>query len=138
MTVKSALLATTCLALAGCLTFSEFDRNLAGFHGRPVQAAFDVLGYPDLQQQFGQETVYTWATSGSRSLPMPTTSTTRGVVGGTPVTATTTTVQQVAFDADCKVKLIADAAGTVTKHQYEGTDLGCEAYMRRLYKAARE
>lgn len=124
--------------LSGCLTFSEFDRNLSAFHGQPAQAAFDVLGYPDLQQQFGGDTVYTWATSGRRSLPVPTASTTTGLAGGVPYTATTTGTGSIDVAADCKVKLVTDAAGVITRHQYEGTDLGCESYMRRLYKAARK
>ena len=137
MRKKLIFAAAAMLALSGCLTWGEFDANLAALKGRPAKDVFDLLGYPDQQQQFGDETVYSWFSNSSGALVMPTTSTTTAYIGAKPVTATTTGTQVLPVNYACKLKLVADPAGVIQKYQYEGDAGGCEPYMRALYKAAR-
>ena len=125
------------LSLSGCLSFGDFETNLAAFQGRPVQDAFDVLGYPAGKQEFGQDTVYTWARDHRGAMILPQTTNTTGYVGGTQFGATSTTSQVVPMHYACTVKLIAGPDGVVRKWQYEGNAGGCEPYMRSLRKAAK-
>lgn len=137
--IRSLLPALLCaLALAGCLSFNAFDEGLAGFKGRPVSEAFDALGYPDGQQQFGEETVYTWGSSYTGVAFSPSTTTTSGAIGSTPFRATTTGTAAVPVSYECTIKMIVGPDQVVRKYQWEGNRGGCESYMRRLQRAAQK
>lgn len=124
-------------ALSGCLTWGGFEEGLASFKGRPVSEAFDVLGYPAQQQQFGDDTVYTWATSHTGVIVTPTTSTTSGTVGSTPFRATTTGMGTTPVSYACTVKLIVGPDNLVRRYDFEGNMGGCEGYMQRLHRASK-
>ncbi|MFZ7096718.1 hypothetical protein ACOPJQ_02390 [Luteimonas dalianensis] len=125
------------VSLSSCLTWSGFEEGLASFKGRPISEAFDVLGYPAQQQQFGDDTVYTWATSHTGVAIAPTTSTTSGTVGSTPFNATTTGMQTTSVSYACTVKLIVGPDNLVRRYDFEGNMGGCEGYMQRLHRAAK-
>lgn len=120
------------IILSGCVTFGQMETGLKALMGHDERVAFDLLGYPSAKQQFGEETVYTWAVSNSGVLIMPQTATTTGYVGSTPVYGTTTYSEAVSVNYSCKIKLISDSNNVLRKWEYEGNIGGCESYINRL------
>ena len=96
---------------SGCVAMMEGGLN--ALMGEKYTAAFDVLGYPTYKQEYGTETVYVWVVDRSGSMLLPSTSTVQGYVGSTPVYGTITSTQQVAYQALCNIKLVANKWGSL-------------------------
>jgi hypothetical protein len=125
-------LALGVFALGGCSTFSNIEKGLTALEGRPIQAAFDRLGYPDGQMMVGSETVYTWGRSFTMNMPQYQTATTTGNVGSVPYSANTGYSTTVPMQMQCSIKVVADAAGNIKTWQYDGNMGGCSAYSSAL------
>lgn len=118
--------------VSGCATFAQMERGLGYLMGKNEQTAFNVLGYPNGKQQFGEDTVYYWSVSSSGALILPQSSTTYGTVGTTPVYGTTTYNQVVPVNYNCQIKLISSKDGILKSWEYNGNIGGCKNYINRL------
>lgn len=119
---------------AGCMSFEYMNQGLHPLVGKNVKTAFEVLGYPDGKQQFGDETVYVWSTNKSSAVLMPQTASTTGMVGLTPVYGTTTYNQAVPINYDCTIKVITGQDNIVKSCEWSGNTFGCDLYRERLTK----
>lgn len=123
---------TLLILVTGCATFGDMERGLESLKQKDASVAFDVLGYPSMQQKFDHDTVYTWQINNSGILVLPQTSTVSGNVGGVPVYGTTTSSQIASVSYNCQVKVIADWQGKIKSWEYYGNYGGCKPYIARL------
>lgn len=131
------LLKVVCLALGvasvgGCVTFGQFEEGLNSLVGKHEREAYAALGYPSSKQDFSGEVVYIWDRSGTTTSVVPSTTTTSGYVGTTPVTGTTRSNQVVQRAYNCNIKIIVGADSIIKKWEYMGDKAGCSPYMKRL------
>lgn len=130
--MKFVAVVLLCLSMAACATFGQLETGLKALMGRDAQTAFNVLGYPSGQQQFGTHTVYYWSLNSSGALIMPQTSTVSGYVGNAPVSGSVYSTQVVPVNYSCQIKLVANEAGILTNWEFHGNIGGCESYINRL------
>lgn len=128
--VSFGLLATL-LGVSGCATH-QLDESLRGLIGQPVSVAVAHLGYPDAEREVMGTKIYVWSSSHQGVMPMPSTSTTTGYVGGAPVYGQTTGTTWVPLNAQCSIQLAVDADGTIKQYQWRGNQPGCRSYARML------
>lgn len=99
---------------------------------RHESEVFRALGYPNAQQSFGGDTVYVWGRSAAGTMFVPQTSTTTGYVGRTPIYGTTTTMQPVALNYNCTIRVIVGETRVAKSWEYDGNIGGCSEYIKRL------
>lgn len=104
---------------------------MTSLQGKPVQAAFAALGYPDQEMTIAGKKVYVWATNYSGSYTVPTTSTATTYVGTTPINTTIYGSETQSYNANCKIRVISDG-GTIIDWDAEGNEYGCSSYADRL------
>ena len=119
------------LFVIGCAS-TYVDRGLSDLLGKNIQLAFNVMGYPDTKQEFGNKTVYIWGHSSSSTMFVPQVATTTGYVGGTTYTANTFGSTLVPINAQAKIKIVADSSGTITNYEWQGNQYGLGVYSNRL------
>lgn len=126
--MKIAIFAVASVMLVtGCAT-AQLDKGLRGLIGQTMETAIDHLGYPDGQRQVMGDTVYVWSTNHQAFLPMNTTTTTTGAVGGTPYYGTTNSMALVPVAAACTVQIATDNEGIIKRYQWFGNQMGCARY----------
>jgi hypothetical protein len=118
--------------LSGCATFGQMEKGLNALLGKNIQTAFNVLGYPNGKQVFGNDTVYFWQVNHGGSLILPQLNTTYGTIGTTPVYGTSTSTQIVPIHYNCLIKIITDQYDIIKRWEYRGNIAGCEGYINRL------
>ncbi len=128
-----SVLVLTLTMLTGC-AFTHMSKGLEALNGRNVEIAFSVLGYPDLKQEFGGDTVYTWNRNRSGTLFLPQTSTTTGKIGAKMVSCTTTQNQAVPVNYNCTIKIATDNDGVIKHWEWSGNQAGCAPYAKKLRK----
>lgn len=121
----------TVLALSGCAT-QQLDRGLQGLLGHNIQEVVAIWGYPDAQREVMGDTVYIWSTNQNVSMPLMTSSTTTGHIGGTPVYGTTSQLQFVPMAFACTVQLAVNPDRMIKNYQWEGNQGGCRRYSSRF------
>ena len=130
--MKYVLLALVALLLGSSCVSTHMDKGLAALHGKKIETAFSVLGYPDSKQEFGDDTLYVWSNSRSGGMFLPTSSTSYGYVGSTPVYGTTTYNQFVPVSYFCTIKLVTDSTDCIKHWEWSGNMGGCQGYAERL------
>lgn len=127
---RSLLVLAAALSLTGCYSmtsFAKLDRALPTFQGRPVADVVNYLGYPSSERTTMGKKIYVWSTAFTQVLPS-TTSTT-GTVGGTPVTVNSTGMRS--YDLACEIRVIT-VNDIVESFEYEGNNGACARYSRAL------
>jgi hypothetical protein len=119
------------LALTGCVG-QQMDEGLKRLLGQNVKAAVAKIGYPDSQRTMLGDTIYVWGVSRDTIAPIPTSSTTTGMVGGSLITGTTTGTSFVPVNLNCKIQLATGANGVIKQYQWSGNAGGCSSYARAL------
>jgi hypothetical protein len=119
------------IALSGCVG-QRLENGLRSLIGQPISVAANRLGYPDGEREILGDKIYFWSTSHSAMLPMANTTTTTGMVGGTPVYGQTTGMTMVPVHAQCTIQLAVDSAGLIKSWQYRGNPMGCRSYASAL------
>ncbi|MBE7496869.1 MAG: hypothetical protein HS117_18155 [Verrucomicrobiaceae bacterium] len=127
------LLAALCLLLPSCV-FKVLDQGLADLKGKPIETAFDVLGYPSSKLELGNDTVYKWNTSFSSVMPIPQVANTTGLVGATPFQMQTTSAGFIRQDHAGEISIGANKKGVIQRCSYYGTERGLHAYAECLDK----
>lgn len=136
--------------LSGCAA-QQVEKGLQAMVGQPVQTAFNILGYPESKQSFGNDEVYVWTHQRSGGMLLPQVATTSqtygaqtmyGNVGRTPVygnispqTVTSTTLynQYVPMQGEFTIKIAADSkTGVIKNWQTSGNQMGAQAYAGAL------
>ena len=125
-------------ALQGC-ALNTLNKGLPLLMGESLETAVQVFGLPNQKYEYGSETVWVWNNSFGGVIPIysPSTSTTTGYVGTTPISATTTTgsTSYMPVQYQCEIKLKTDASGTINHWQYYGNEGGCSTYAGPLKRA---
>lgn len=119
------------LALAACAT-RQLNEGLKGLMGQNIQTAVSRLGYPDGQRTMMGNTIYIWSGSHSAAIPLMTTSSTSGMVGGTPVYGTTTNTNWVPVNYNCTIQIATDSDGVIKSYQWSGNEGGCRQYANAI------
>jgi hypothetical protein len=119
------------LGLSGCVT-SQMNGGLDYLVGLNVEAALSVLGYPDGQREMLGDTLYVWSSSHDVALPMTTTATTTGNVGGMPYYGSTTRMGYMPANFNCTIQLAVGPDKIIKSWQWNGNMGGCQPYARRL------
>lgn len=135
--IMKKLVIFAALTLGGCATFSNIENGLSSLVGKPVQVAFNSLGYPSGQMKIGDDTVYGWGRNFSVSMPTTATAHTAGYVGSTPYSGNTTATTWTPTQYSCDIKIIAGPDGIIKNWQYDGNVGGCAAYAKPLGRLAR-
>lgn len=120
------------LVLAGCTSFSVFDKELPKLVGQPIDVAVQQLGFPNAEQVIMGQKVYVWNTSQTGTSIVPTTSFTTANVGTTPVSATTTSYTTQDYNLSCTLRLIVDDRGIIRRYNYSGNNGACFTYSEKL------
>lgn len=123
--------------LASCVG-THLNKGLAALNGKPIETAFEVLGYPSRKMEIGENTVYYWSQSHVGMLAMPATAQSSGLVGVTPVAATTTYTSYVPTNLYGEIQIKADSAGIIKGHSYHGNNGGLAGYAASLGRYARK
>jgi len=117
--------------IAGC-ALQTLEKGLPYLVGKPIDAAVNVLGFPNSRMDIAGYTIYVWDNRYSSTIPIVSTNTatTTGYVGVTPVYGTTsgTTVNYVPVHYQCQIKLSVDASGLINRWEYFGNQGGCQHY----------
>lgn len=129
---KIVVIAVISVLLVACAT-EQLNSGLRSLVGSNIQMAINVMGYPDSEREVAGQKIYLWSTNRTDVLPMATTATTAGAVGGTPYYGTTTGMELVPFTAACKVQIAVNAQGVIQTFQWEGNEAGCARYARRFH-----
>lgn len=127
MKIRVALLAAIC-GLVGCQTFENMDAGLSSLRGKPYQAAFDVLGFPDAESKIADRRVFSWGTRQTGSYNVPTYNTSTAYVGGKPIYIQSQGTSTEYYDYNCRIDVIVNSAGIIEQSKYEGNIGGCERY----------
>jgi ABC-type glycerol-3-phosphate transport system substrate-binding protein len=98
-----ALVVAAALAACGRTPFPVLETQLDALKGQPASALAAKLGDPDARTTSGAETVYVWSSG-------------NGAVVG----------------LRCVLRAYADAAGKITRYDYDGAVAGCADYAHRL------
>jgi hypothetical protein len=120
------------LTLASCQTFEDIDTGLAGLRGRPYQAAFDVLGFPDAENRIAGKRVFTWGSRNTGSYTVPTFNSSTAYVNGKPIYIQTQGTATETYDYYCKIDVIVGSSGLIEHYKFDGNIGGCERYARLL------
>lgn len=129
--IKKLAIAATVL-LTGCQTFESMDAGLSTLNGKPYQAAFNVLGFPDAESSIAGKKVFTWSTSNAGSYSVPTYNTNTAYVNGTPVFIQSQGSQTVNYDYNCRIDVIVGSSGIIEGSKFDGNIGGCEQWGRKL------
>lgn len=117
---------------AGCTSMEVMRPALTSLEGKPVQVAFDVLGFPDQEQAIAGKKVYVWATSHEGSYTVPNNTTATTYVQGQAITTTIYGTSTETYNANCKIRVIASASGMIEDWDAEGNEFGCGPYAEKL------
>ena len=132
MNISKTISTISLIALAGCTSMDIMRPAMESLEGKPVQAAFSALGFPDQEQTIAGQKVYVWMRNYSGSYTIPTTSTSTTYVGTTPINTTTYGTSTQSYNANCKIRVMADASGKIVNWDAEGNEYGCSPYAERL------
>lgn len=125
------ILITLCLAITSCV-FKALDQGLADLKGKPIETAFDVLGYPSSKLELGNVTVYKWNNSFSRMLPIPQVANTTGFVGTTPFQMQSNSLGFIPQHHSGELTIGVDKNGIIQRCGYSGTESGLHGYANSL------
>lgn len=110
----------------------SIEDGLAALHGKPIQAAIDILGYPSRQMEIGEERAYFWSTAFtsafSANTPDP-------HYAGDHVSTKST---ESSVDHSCELQVGVGPDGLVRRTRYSGDMDGCREYRIAFKRAARE
>ncbi|WP_027052802.1 hypothetical protein [Mesorhizobium erdmanii] len=123
-----ALVAVT--IAAGCQTFENIDAGLSSLRGRPYQAAFDVLGFPDAENTIDNKRVFTWGSRNTGSYTVPTFNSSTAYVNGQPIYVQSQGTATETYDYHCRIDVIVGQSGLIEHTKYDGNIGGCERYAR--------
>lgn len=115
------------LLTSACAT-RHLTQGLQGLVGQNIQAAVARLGYPNGQREIMGDTIYVWSINRNVVLPMTNTTTSSGVVGGTPYYGTTSSPGFMPMQLACTVQIATTPDGTIKSFQWEGNEAGCRRY----------
>lgn len=124
--MKYLLLILSFSQLVGCVGAS-LQNGLDSLIGRSENIAFNVMGYPNLAQEFGDRIVYTYSTRYSYSTQMPTITRTTGMIGSTPIMANSYGYQTQQNEAYCEIQLTS-MNGVISSYNVSGNIIGCSRY----------
>ena len=136
--MKKIILTSSLLALAGCATTTTnktMDTALSALVGRPVEAAYYQLGYPNGTQNMNGDTFYIWTTNRNVVMPMVNSGTAYGNVGNTPFQVNSSVTGAVPVNLNCTIRLIAGPDTIVKSWDYQGNAGGCQGYVKMLKKS---
>ncbi len=121
------------LLLTGCSNgFQTLSTGLDNLKGYSQEELFMALGMPDSKLQIDKDTVvYTWANQRSGTVLMPTTQTTTGYIGTTPITINTYGSQPMNYNYMCIIKYTVKD-GMAYSYEFNGDEGGCAPYIQRV------
>jgi hypothetical protein len=119
------------VGLTGCVG-DHMNDGLQSLVGQDIHVAVARLGYPDGQRTMLGDTIYIWSSNHSAVLPLTTTNTTTGNVGGVPVYGTQTNTNFVPMNFACTIQIATDKSGRITTWQWSGNMGGCQPYANAL------
>ena len=125
---KTVAMAMLLAGLAGCQTFENMDAGLASLRGKPYQAAFDILGFPDAETTIAGKRVFSWGRRDTGSYTVPTFDSTTAYVNGKPVLVQTQGMRTEYYDNHCRIDIIVGEGGLIEQSKYDGNTGGCERY----------
>lgn len=128
---RPILMVGVVICLTGCVEQNMND-GLRQLKGQNISVAVAKLGYPDTQRTMLGDVIYVWTSSHDTTLFLPSTATTSGTVGNTPVYGTTTTTEAVPANFNCTIQMATDASGQIKSTQWSGNMGGCEPYANAL------
>lgn len=137
--VKRFLLVT--VLISGC-SFYYIEKGLNALVGKDVRYAFDVLGYPNGEQEFGSETAYIWQNSRSTMFYEPRFTTDKAPdirsfsYRDSRFSDLTPSGYWVPMQGVCVMRIIAGPDNIVRRWDYNGDGLGCDDYVSRLKDVA--
>ncbi|MBB4065032.1 hypothetical protein [Gellertiella hungarica] len=114
--------------LAGCVTGEDVTRGTATLIGRPVEEAFDRIGFPDEERQIAGRTVYTWRNREIGSYEVPTSEIVTTYVDGHPVESVLQGSRTEVYERQCQLDLVVGRGGIVERAQADGNLAGCSRY----------
>lgn len=129
---------STLIALAGCSTTEDLQAGLGELKGKPYQAAFAKLGFPDSEKTIAGHKVYGWSTQNSGSYSVPQFNTATSYVNGQAIYTNYQTSKQVSYDYYCTVEVIVDASGIIAHTKFDGNIGGCETFAQRVKPAKKK
>ncbi len=121
------ILAVLCLGLTSCV-FKALDQGLVDLKGKPIETAFDVLGYPSSKLDLGDHTVYKWNSSFSSVMPFQQVSNTYGALGTVPFQAQTNSIGFIPQHHSGELNIGTNKQGIIQRCSYTGTERGLHGY----------
>lgn len=115
------LMAATAVAfvLAGCVTFEAIEKNIeAKYVGQPLDNVIQMIGYPSREMTIAGHKLYLWETQNTLTLTTPTSDTSTGYAGTTPVSVTTYGNHTETYNYHCTLKLEVDDQNVVVNYDY--------------------
>ena len=100
------------ISSSGCVGTMVND-GMNSLIGEPIETTFQVLGYPDSKMDLNGDTLYRWSYNSSGVYFAPTTTSTFGYVGTTPVYGTTTGSMAVPTSYSGALQVRADKRGII-------------------------
>lgn len=119
------------MALTGCV-MQQLDKGLTGLIGHNIRDATRYIGYPTDQRTSMGDTLYIWSVRGSGFMPMMSTTTANGAVGGMPYYGQANTTNMVPVQVECTIQIATDQAGIIKTYQWYGSPVGCQGYAKAL------
>jgi hypothetical protein len=108
--------------LAGCAS-THMNKGLQALSGKDIKTAFSVLGYPNEEHAYGDETVHIW------SKKSPVAYYPAGYYDGK------ARISQVSND--CTIRMVSDSRGEIKHWEWSGSEQACQSYagkLRNYYK----
>ena len=129
--IRIATLLAGALAAAACVTTQGTEAPPPNLKGQPVSAISARLGPPSSQSQVDGRTVYAWRVrTEAPETPVP--STRVSYASGRPNTVDTMSYPDPPRMDSCTLRVVVDAAGTITSTEWQGSNAGCYDAQQKL------
>ncbi|MEZ5919208.1 MAG: hypothetical protein R3D66_04680 [Alphaproteobacteria bacterium] len=128
----TALISFT-LFLSACAAdpFTVMHDHLKPTEGQHIDKAIALIGYPDEEKTIAGKKIYFWRNGGAVALPSTTTSNTRGVIGSTSYSGTTTSLGTSIASISCEIKIVTEN-DIILKVEAYGDNYGCRKYSQSI------
>lgn len=134
--MKKTIVFLITISLSGCANFSMLEKDMGKLIGQPADILVGAIGYPQMERQIGDGTVYTWVNQAQSVAFLPQHQTIRGSFGNmtnyTPFTITSRSMEAIPLAGSCVVNA-AVRDGRIVSMDYSGNLLGCTPYIKSLH-----
>ena len=117
--------------LLGCAASKRLEQGLNAVIGMNISTLVYKWGYPNSERKIMGKTIYVWKDSYTRSYVVPQKQTTKGTVGYTRYSETTTTYITETINVQCVIEVIVDDNDIIQQWQVNDKD-SCNSYASRL------